>query len=393
MKLVNHAVGMMSGTSLDGIDVAIVEIVEEDGDIELRLKYFDMVTYHDAVKQELLKLCDPSKATIQMISTMNMLFGTLFAEAANQVIKEAGLRNEDIDFISSHGQTIFHQPEKVNIAGHPVTSTLQIGDISVIAEQTGITTVGDFRTRDMAVGGQGAPLAPYADYLLFRDKEKGRVLVNIGGISNMSILPKDCDENDVVAYDTGPGNMIIDYFAQQISNGKISYDVDGKLAAKGNVREEWLKRLLDNPYYAEQPPKSTGREHFGERYAKKLWDEAEDMSIYPYDRIATVTKLTAITITNEINRYIVKSGIREVFISGGGSYNPVLMQAISNGLPPKVVVRKLDEIGMPADAKEAMVFALLGYQYLNKRTNNLPKATGAKQKVMMGKVAWGKGRR
>lgn len=383
----------MSGTSVDGIDVAIVEIVEEDGVIDLELLHFDTVAYPSAVKKGILELCNPSTASIQMISNMNMLLGMLFAEAVNQVVKQAGFCNEAIDFISSHGQTIFHQPEKVNTAGHLVSSTLQIGDISMIAELTGITTVGDFRTRDMAVGGQGAPLVPYADYLLFRDQEIGRVLVNIGGIANLSILPKACNEDQVIAYDTGPGNMIIDYFAEQSSNGILSCDVDGKLALQGTIQKDWLNRLLTDSYYAEKPPKSTGRERFGTAYAKKLWEEAESLSISLVDRIATVTKLTAITIANEINKYAVEFEIGEVLISGGGSNNPVLMQEIISSLPDKVIVRKLDEIGIPADAKEAMVFALLGYQYLNKRTNNLPKATGASRRVMMGKVAWGEIRR
>ncbi|WP_245604765.1 anhydro-N-acetylmuramic acid kinase [Paucisalibacillus globulus] len=384
-----YAVGIMSGTSLDGIDIAVVKISEEKEKIELELTHFDSIPYSDEVKQEILELCDPNKAKIQMISNMNMLLGKLYGEAALRAIADASLRPEDITFISSHGQTIFHQPEEVVVGEHHVTSTLQIGDISMIAEQTGITTVGDFRTRDMAVGGQGAPLVPYADYLLFRDKETGRVLVNIGGISNLTILPPDGDENQVKAYDTGPGNMIMDYFAKRIANGKLTYDKDGELAASGKVIHDWLEDLLNEPYYALASPKSTGRELFGEEYANKLWNTADKLSISYSDRMATVTKLTAVTLTDQIKLHLESAQIREVFISGGGCYNPTLMKEIKSGLPLGVKLRKFDEIGMPADAKEAMVFALLGYQYLNKRTNNFPPATGAKRKVMMGKVAWG----
>lgn len=384
-----YAVGIMSGTSLDGIDVAVVKISEEKDNVQLELKHFDSISYSDKVKQAILALCDPNQATIQMISSMNMLLGRLYGDAALTVIKDAGLRPEEIAFISSHGQTIFHQPEAITIGGHHVISTLQIGDISTIAEQTGITTVGDFRTRDMAVGGQGAPLVPYADYLLFRDKEIGRVLVNIGGITNLTILPANGDEKQVKAYDTGPGNMIMDYFANRITNGEHSYDKDGAIAASGKVIDDWLEDLLNEPYYALAPPKSTGRELFGEDYASKLWDTADKLSISLPDRMATLTKLTAITLTDQIKAHIPSASIREVFISGGGCYNPTLMKEIESGLPTDVRLRKMDEIGMPADAKEAMVFALLGYQYLNKRTNNFPPATGAKRKVMMGKVAWG----
>ncbi|WP_096273880.1 anhydro-N-acetylmuramic acid kinase [Paucisalibacillus globulus] len=384
-----YAVGIMSGTSLDGIDVAVVKISEEKENVQLELKHFDSISYSDEVKQAILALCDPNQATIQMISSMNMLLGRLYGDAALTVIKDAGLRPEEIAFISSHGQTIFHQPEAITIGGHHITSTLQIGDISTIAEQTRITTVGDFRTRDMAVGGQGAPLVPYADYLLFRDKEIGRVLVNIGGITNLTILPANGEENQVKAYDTGPGNMIMDYFANRITNGKHSYDKDGAIAASGKVIDDWLEDLLNEPYYALAPPKSTGRELFGEDYASKLWDTADKLSISLPDRMATVTKLTAITLTDQIKAHLPSASIQEVFISGGGCYNPSLMKEIESGLPTDVRLRKMDEIGMPADAKEAMVFALLGYQYLNKRTNNFPPATGAKRKVMMGKVAWG----
>ena len=384
-----YGIGIMSGTSLDGIDVALVKIDEVNSEIQLKLEHFDSIPYDDKVKQEILHLCDPNKASIQMISSMNMLLGKMFADAALKVIDDSGVRREDISFISSHGQTIFHQPETIHVAGHLVTSTLQIGDISTIAELTGITTVGDFRTRDMAVGGQGAPLVPYADYLLFRNQEIGRVLVNIGGISNLTILPKDCDESQVKAYDTGPGNMIIDYFARRITSGKLTYDKDGQLAAKGNINQDWLDTLLKEPYYHIEPPKSTGRELFGDSYAEKLWNQADELSLSMEDRMATVTKLTAITLTNDIKRHIESDHIGEVYISGGGSYNPTLINEIKQGLPPQVTLRKMDEIGMPADAKEAMIFALLGFQYLKKRTNNLPQATGAKRKVMMGKAAWG----
>ncbi|MEN2768658.1 anhydro-N-acetylmuramic acid kinase [Ornithinibacillus xuwenensis] len=385
-----YAVGIMSGTSLDGIDVALVKISESNGSIQLDLEHFDSIPYERAVEQEILKLCQPSSANIQMISSMNMLLGELFANAALKVIQDAGIQRKDIAFISSHGQTIFHQPDEIDIAGYTVTSTLQIGDISMIAEKTGITTVGDFRPRDMAAGGQGAPLVPYADFLLFQREGIGSVLVNIGGISNMTVLPKNGEASRVIAYDTGPGNMIIDYFAKRITQGKQAYDQDGALAAAGNVNQGWLNELLQEPYYTKKPPKSTGRELFGEAYATNLWNQAEEHSINLADRIATVTELTAVTLTKEIKRHITSSSISEAFISGGGSYNPTLMNAIKAKLPKDVQLRKMEDIGIRADAKEAMVFALLGYQFLKKRPNNFPSATGATHEVIMGKVAWGR---
>ena len=289
--------------------------------------------------------------------------------------------------ISSHGQTIFHQPSPVLVADHEVASTLQIGDISVIAERTGIMTVGDFRTRDMAVGGQGAPLVPYADHLLFKEKQFGRVLVNIGGISNITVLPKNCSVSEVIAYDTGPGNMIMDAFTNWATDGNQSYDKDGILAAKGKVDQHWLQKLLQHDYFKLPPPKSTGRELFGMDFARVLWDEAEKNHISDLDKIATATELTAVTIAQEIGKSVERGKIEEVLISGGGRYNHTLMERISYHLP-KVTVKGTEEYDMPADAKEAIVFALLGYQCYRKRPNNLPSATGATRSVVMGKIAW-----
>ncbi|MUK89011.1 anhydro-N-acetylmuramic acid kinase [Ornithinibacillus sp. L9] len=378
----------MSGTSVDGIDTAIVKITEEQNDIALDLVHFDTIPYEQEVKEEILKLCDPNTARVENLSNMNMLLGSLYADAVNQVLQDTELDHKDISLISSHGQTIFHQPTAITFSGHSVASTLQIGDIAVIAEKTGITTVGDFRTRDMAAGGQGAPLVPYADYLLFQKKDFGRVLVNIGGISNITVLPKDGDESNVLAYDTGPGNMIIDYFAEKITGGNLSYDHDGLLAANGKVQMEWLDNLVQHPYFTQTPPKSTGREMFGRDYAKALWEQAEQRSIPYEDRIATITALTASTLTAEIIRYITETSIKEVLISGGGSNNPTLMKYITNYLPSNVMVKGTHDYGINPDAKEAMIFALLGYQCLKKRTNNLPAATGSKRNVVMGKIAW-----
>ncbi|SET06736.1 anhydro-N-acetylmuramic acid kinase [Oceanobacillus limi] len=385
---VSYAIGLMSGTSLDGIDAAIVKMKDLNGNVSMELIHFDTISYEQEVKDEILKLCDPESSRVDNLSSMNMLLGILYADAALKVIKDVGLDPTDIDLISSHGQTIFHQPSAITIGKHLVASTLQIGDIGVIAEKTGITTVGDFRTRDIAAGGQGAPLVPYADYQLFQHESFGRVLVNIGGISNITILPKGCNENAVFAYDTGPGNMIIDFFVEKITDGKRSYDKNGDIARKGTVHQEWLSELLQHPYFAEHPPKSTGREMFGKEYASFLWGKAEELTIQHEDKVATVTELTAITLTNEIKQNIELASISEVLISGGGSKNKMLMERIDAHLPNNVVVKTTDDYGVNADAKEAMIFALLGYQCLQKRTNNLPAATGSKRNVVMGKIAW-----
>ncbi|WP_407271561.1 anhydro-N-acetylmuramic acid kinase [Radiobacillus sp. PE A8.2] len=383
----SYVVGLMSGTSLDGIDAALVKLTEHNHNIDWQLINFKTVPFSEVVKKKLYDLCQPEKASIVDISTMNMLLGELFAEAAEIVIREANFHKGDIQLVSSHGQTIFHQPEPVAINGRNVTSTLQIGDIGVIAEQTGITTVGDFRTRDMAAGGQGAPLVPYADYLLFKGKI-GRVLLNIGGISNLTVLPASANESDIIAFDTGPGNMMIDMFTNRITKGVQSFDRNGLLAAKGKVNEGWLNQLLMHPYYNQLPPKSTGRELFGEEFANLLWDEASKLGITDYDKLATVTALTGKTIAKEINRYVELKDIKEVLVSGGGYYNQTLMKELKALLPEGVLIEGTDYYGIPADAKEAITFAILGYQCYKKRTNNIPKATGAKKSVVMGKIAW-----
>ncbi|WP_206207745.1 anhydro-N-acetylmuramic acid kinase [Virgibacillus profundi] len=388
-KTVNYVVGLMSGTSLDGIDAGLVEIkADTNDDIDIKLIHFQSQSFSSEIKEKILNLCIADEARIEDISAMNMLLGELFAEAAEKVIEEAGLSPSDILLISSHGQTIYHQPNPIPIDKRKITSTLQIGDISVIAERTGITTIGDFRTRDMAAGGQGAPLVPYADYMLFRSKEFGRVLVNIGGISNITVLPKNCTEKEVIAYDTGPGNMLIDAFTNWATNGEQPYDKNGLLAAKGKSSNNWLEKLLQHNYFKLPSPKSTGRELFGIQYAEVLWDEAQRLAIDNHDRLATVTELTAKSLTMEINNYIESGIVKEVLVSGGGRYNGTLMKSICSHLPKDVQLMGTEEYGMSAEAKEAITFALLGYQCYNKKTNNFPSATGANHDVIMGKIAW-----
>ncbi|WP_099360824.1 anhydro-N-acetylmuramic acid kinase [Fredinandcohnia onubensis] len=379
-------VGLMSGTSLDGIDAALVTISEDEHQkIQVKLIHFSTLSYSETMRERILTLCDPSKARLEDISITNMLLGELFAEAAKKVVAQAGLEMKDVDLISSHGQTIFHQPEGKQIEDYTITSTLQIGDIAVIAERTGVKTVGDFRTRDMAVGGQGAPLVPYADDLLFRADSNGRILANIGGIANVTVLPPTESHEQVLAFDTGPGNMLIDAFTMWATNGKQTYDKNGEIAAAGKVDEQWLKELLDHDYYRLPAPKSTGRELFGFDYAKELWNAKADLG--SEDKVATITELTARTIVEECKRFIDSYNIQEIFISGGGWYNQTLRKRLQANLPPSIKLGSTDELGIQADAKEAIVFALLGYQCINKRPNNLPSATGASAPVIMGKIA------
>lgn len=377
----------MSGTSLDGMDAALVKIMDDHEAISIELVHFTSITYSLEIKEALLRLCHPDTAQLEQISMMNMYLGHTFSTAANKVITEAGFSKEDILLIGSHGQTIYHQPHPISIEGQKITSTLQIGDIGVIAEKTGVMTVGDFRTRDMAAGGLGAPLVPYVDHLLFSNQLYGRVLVNIGGIANITILPKNAKKTDVFAYDTGPGNMVIDAFTRWSTNDEQTYDHDGQLAALGNINELFLSELLENDYFKRLSPKTTGRELFGEQYAERVWKQASKKQLDQHDRMMTITELTARTIVLEIQQHVKENGIKEVLISGGGRYNQTLMNRIAAQLPG-ITVLATDHYHVDADAKEAIAFAILGYQCYHQRPNNIPSATGAKAEVVMGKIAW-----
>ncbi|TFB24413.1 anhydro-N-acetylmuramic acid kinase [Filobacillus milosensis] len=379
--------GLMSGTSLDGVDVAITQFQSKDNNIEFENLFFQTYSFELDLKNRLQELVLPT-ATSPEISSMNFLLGEVFAEAVEQAIIESELEKDDIDLVSSHGQTIFHDVTHKQDDPLHRSNTLQIGDISVIAEKTGITTIGDFRTRDVAVGGQGAPLVPFADYTLFRSHQVGRILVNIGGISNLTVLPRECKKEDVKAYDSGPGNMLIDAFVYFYSNGAQNYDNNGELAQQGEVNQEWLEQLLSHPYYQLEPPKSTGREEFGFNQAKALWKEAETLGIVEIDRIATITALSSHTLAQAIKQHTIKDDIKEIYISGGGWHNPILIEGVKTLLPNNLIFKSTNDLGIHSDAKEAIVFALLGYLGFNKHSNNLPAATGANKSVIMGKIAW-----
>ena len=378
--------GLMSGTSLDGLDIAIVDFAEVEGKINYQLVHFTTMPYSDELKAKLLLLMDPL-APMQQVSSMNMYLGELYARLVKEALEETDVDYGSIDLISSHGQTMWHEPEMGN---DPFSrpNSLQIGDISALAEFAGKTVIGDFRPRDMAAGGQGAPLVPFADEVLFRLETAGRILLNIGGIANLTVLPPASSKKKTLAYDTGPGNMIIDAFVKKHSGGKDNYDDGGKLAGAGVVNSEWLGQLLAHPYYGMAEPKSTGRELFGGAYADELWRHGDKLKLSVEDKIATVTKLTAETIAAEIRKFAESHQIEEVCVSGGGVHNSTLLGFLKERLPDSIAVRSTSEIGIDSDAKEAFVFALLGFWGFNKKPNNLPAATGAEQPTILGKIAW-----
>lgn len=370
--------GMMSGTSLDGIDVALVDIDEEGFDSI----GFTSVPYGEDVKLALLGVSNCETHTRE-IARLHFLLPELYAEAFERACREAGIARERVELIGCHGQTIYHEGTAAEVLGRKVASTLQIGDGSVLAERTGVAVVSDFRTRDMAAGGKGAPLVPFVDYLLFRSDERSRVAVNIGGIANITVIPAGGEADSVVAFDTGPGNMVIDQLAARLSGGRESIDRDGAWAAKGSVDPALLEELLSDPYHAERPPKTAGREQYGAAFVDRLMARG----LAAEDLLATATHLTAATIAEGIYEFgDAEEREPEVIVSGGGVHNATLMHLLRAELGDLEVISS-DEMGLDPDAKEAVAFAILARETWLGRPGNLPSATGARRAVVLGKVS------
>lgn len=390
-------IGLMSGTSADGIDACLVEISGSGMRTKANILAFETYPYDEATRIAIFEACNPKTGTVAMVCRLNFYLGKLFADAVKSIAKKAQVPLADVDLIGSHGQTICHLPDnaivqkaKKEIGGLPfLPSTLQIGEPSVIAQETGITTVADFRPRDMAAGGQGAPLVPYADFILFRDKEKGRALQNIGGIANVTFLPCNCNMNEVVAFDTGPGNMVIDRIAELVSNNSCHFDEGGKFAAKGQVNDRLLAGLLAHPYLSRPPPKSTGREEFGVPFTDKLYKDAVTSGIEGLDILATVTAFTAHTIADSYQQWILsKHHISEIIISGGGVHNATLIKFLMHYFPSSTKIHSIDDFGVTSNAREALAFAILANETLSGNPNNLPGVTGAREAVILGKIIW-----
>src|SRR5580658_2601347 len=348
--------GLISGTSVDGIDVAVVDI----GD-SIEVVATATVPYPPEVREAILSVSNAATHTAT-VARLNFLLGELFAEA----LRGTGVPLDTIELIGSHGQTIFHEGERVEFLGRKIASTMQIGEAAVIAERTGIETIADFRPSDIAAGGKGAPLAPFLDYQLFRHPEHARVALNIGGIANITVIPANAKADAVVAFDTGPGNMLMDAVAPP-------FDRDGERAHAGQVNDALLERLLADPYYKRAPPKACGREQYGDEFVRRTGID-----------IATATELTARTIALAIGRY---PDTREVIVSGGGAHNGYLMQRIRALVHARVTTSA--EFGIGVDAKEAILFAVLAYETFHRRAGNLPSATGARKPMILGKVSRG----
>lgn len=384
-KSSKKVLGLNSGTSYDGIDAAIVEITGWGKATRVQLLAYHNYAYSTETRRLIAELFDPGTGGVDRICLANFYLGELFAGSALGIIDEAGLSPADIDLIGSHGQTIYHLPSPIKVEGIPVRSTLQIGEAAVIAERTGITTVADFRVRDVAAGGEGAPLIPYVDYLLFGGDDQRRVIQNIGGIANLTLVGGGLGPGEIIAFDTGPGNMVIDGVVNRLTEGRLFYDRDGLIAAAGQRHPALLAKLLTHPYLAKQPPKSTGREDFGADYIGFVLDESNKFELTIEDLIATVTAFTVETIARHYEEYIVpRYGMDEVIIGGGGAYNPTLLRLLAARIAP-VPVRRHEDYGISSDAKEAIAFAILANEALHGEPTNLPAVTGAKRPVVLGK--------
>jgi anhydro-N-acetylmuramic acid kinase len=383
MKKRKIVVGLMSGTSLDGIDAVLVRIRGSGPETHFKQLAFVERRFPPGLRKHLLQNSVPETSRVDEIAQLNVLLAELYADAVSAVARKAGLRLGRIDLIGSHGQTIHHLPKPRRMYGKTVRATLQIGDPSVLATITGIVTVGDFRLADMAVGGQGAPLVPYFDWLIFRSSRVNRLLLNIGGIANITAIPRNCSAESVIAFDTGPGNMVVDSLMHEFY-GK-PYDHSGRTAARGAVSLDLFDRMARHPYLRTGPPKSTGREEFGQDFVQQLLRHGKG-----YDRediVATASQFTAYAVYDAYRRFVAKKmSADEIIVSGGGAKNRFFLDELGRYFSG-AVIRHIGDFGISADSKEAVCFAVLANETLAGRPANLPSVTGARKRVVLGKIS------
>ncbi|MHA2887377.1 anhydro-N-acetylmuramic acid kinase AnmK [Bacillus cereus] len=378
-----YIAGVMSGTSLDGIDVALVHIDGSGVDSKVELIHFTTVPFCNDMKNDIQQALSIENSNVQLICSLNFKLGLRFANAVKEVCKEANFPLRQLDLIGSHGQTIYHQPQQ---DGGMIPSTLQIGEPAIIAYETNTTVISNFRTMDMAAGGQGAPLVPYSEIILYRHQTKNRLLQNIGGIGNVTVIPSQLSEKSVIAFDTGPGNVVMDEVCQRLF--QLSYDQNGNIAKQGVVVEEVLTYCMNHPFLKMNPPKSTGREQFGEEFVSELLKRFEKHS--KENILTTVTRFTASSIVYHYKEFILPYyEIDEVILGGGGSYNDTLVEMIRHGLKEEKCALFLQEdIGYSSEAKEAIAFAILANETYHRNPSNVPSATGAKESVVLGNITF-----
>jgi anhydro-N-acetylmuramic acid kinase len=377
----------MSGTSLDGVDAALVRLAGPAEQPRVRLLAFVTLPYPPKVRQWIMRVAIGDQITAGEVSQLNFLLGELFAKAALRVCRVARVSPQRVSVIGSHGQTIYHQGRPAKVPGHrPAVgpNTLQISEPAVIAERTGVPVVADFRTADVAAGGQGAPLVPMVDYLLLRDGQKGTVTLNIGGIANVTVIPADAEPLDIVGFDTGPGNMVTDALVRHFTREREHYDAGGRAAALGKVNEPLLASALRHPFFLRPPPKSAGREQFGRAFVARYFLSRKRPRFE--DSLRTALELTARTIAGALARFVFPGEkIDRLIVSGGGAHNRLLVKRLVE-LLPHLTVELSDRYGLPMDAKEAIAFAVLADRTLHGLPGNLPSVTGARRAVVLGKI-------
>jgi len=389
-------IGLLSGTSADAIDAALVRIRGAGPEAQLHLLAYRARPFPPLVRRELFQLFEQAPPALERLCTLHVILGELFAEAAMTLCRAAGCSLDEVFVIGSHGQTVWHQPAPSSLLPLAARGTLQIGDPAVIAQRTGVPVVADFRAADMAAGGQGAPLTPYLDWVVLRHPTRHRAIQNIGGIGNVTYLPASAPREDVFAFDTGPGNMVIDGVVQLLTTGELDCDRNGALAAQGRVDRVLLERLLADPFLDQPPPKTTGRERYGLPFARQLLNEFDlpagilhdphvpaTLRQRACDLVATVTAFTAHAIAESYRRWL--PPIDEVVVSGGGARNPSLMRVLRDLLAPVPVV-PAEALGLDSAAKEAMLFALLAHEACFGLPTNVPSATGARHAVTLGSL-------
>jgi anhydro-N-acetylmuramic acid kinase len=379
--------GVMSGTSADGIDVALVRLEERSTKFEL-LGHAEYA-YPKKVRAAVLEAMNAERASVADLARLNSLLGELYSEAV--LATEQQFRTK-ADLVGCHGQTLYHQGDPQRFLGRKLAATWQTGEAAIIAAGVGVPVVSDFRPADMAAGGKGAPLVPFLDYLLFRDARTGRIVQNIGGIANLTAIPAGADASAVVAFDTGPGNMVIDAVTEKLF-GK-PFDRSGKIAASGNVLDSVIRRILQRSFFRKQPPKTAGREEFGREFVRDFLQSCK--ASRKQDVVATATALTAKSIAEAVQRFIArksnspqKRAFHEMILSGGGAKNATLVIMLTRELAPlELQLRFSDEFGLPSAAKEAVAFAVLAHETWHRRASNIPSATGARHAAVLGKISY-----
>jgi len=378
-------VGLMSGTSLDGVDAALVQLDSSGLDLSMTPEAFVRVPYPQSLRELIRQNTIPDASSVRDLTRLDARIPETYAEAVDRVCRKAGVGLDSLDLVGAHGQTVCHLPEPASCAGAEVRATLQLANPSTLATRLVVPVVGNFRAADLALGGQGAPLVPYFDYVTFTDADENRGLLNLGGIANLTVLPADGAPEDVQAFDTGPANMVIDALADRLVDAPM--DEDGRHAASGTPDHDLLADLLNGDYFRREPPKSTGRDDFGPDYVDRLLGAARSRGLSPEDTMATATLLTAASVYQAYAQYVrAEQPIDVLIASGGGVHNDTLMRMLEDAFAP-IPVRTVADDGIDPDAKEALCFAVLAHETVNGVPTNLPSVTGASDRALLGSLS------